>query len=76
MSLNGGYQMDKRKTRKFAVIQGGKTEEKSGGLGPRPKDPTRTYEQALASKSLMKKLMNLGSAENLARYYWAGREHG
>jgi hypothetical protein len=57
--------------RNFTLIQGDKPEKKPVDLGPRP-DHRRTYEEALASERLFKKLSNLGPAEDLARNYWAG----
>jgi hypothetical protein len=58
--------------RDFTVIQGDKPEKKPVDLGPRP-DHRRTYEEALAGQHLLKKLMNVGPAEDAARDYWAGR---
>jgi hypothetical protein len=58
----------------FSVIQGAKSEQTPALEGPRPQYLTRTYEQAVASKRLMKNLINLGPSEDAARYYWTGRE--
>jgi hypothetical protein len=53
------------------IIQGNKPEKKP--LGPRLDYPKRTYEGAIASQRLLRDLMNVGPAEDVARHKWAGR---
>jgi hypothetical protein len=62
--------------RPFSVIQGAKSEQKSPLAGQHPNHPMRTYQEAVASQRLMKKLRNIGSVEDAARYYWDERERG